>query len=115
MSLLDAAMERCVLLEKDRTPDGEGGFIEGWRDGAEFMAAITYDASLAASVAAAQGVKNRYTITTRKNAVLDYNDVFKRVKDGKVFRVKTDGEDNKTPDSASLNMRQVTAEEWALT
>lgn len=115
MSLLDAAMERCVLMEKDRKPDGEGGFTEGWNAGAEFMAAITYDASLAASVAAAQGVKNRYTVTTRKNVVLDYNDVFKRVRDGKIFRVKTDGEDNKTPESASLNMRQVTAEEWALT
>ena len=115
MSLLDSAMEKCVLMEKDRHPDGEGGFIEGWKDGAEFMAAITYDASLAASVAAAQGVKNRYTVTTRKNAVLGYNDVFVRSRDGKIFRVKTDGEENSTPEGATLNMRQVTAEEWALT
>lgn len=115
MSLLDSAMEKCALMEKDRVPDGEGGFTEGWKDGAEFMAAITYDASLAASVAAAQGVKNRYTVTTKKNAVLDFNDVFKRVRDGKIFRVRTDGDENATPASATLNMRQVTAEEWTLT
>ena len=43
--------------------------------------------------------------------MLSYNDIFKRKSDGKIFRVTSDGDDKYTPDSAILNMRQVTAEE----
>ncbi len=46
---------------------------------------------------------------------LEYHEVFKRLRDGKFFRVTSDGDDKHTPASASLNMRQVTAEEWELT
>lgn len=112
MSLLDAAMVDVVMLEKSRTPDGEGGFITSWREGARFHAAITFDTSLAARVADKDGVTSLYTVTTRKSASLEYHDVFKRISDGKVFRVTSDGDDKFTPSSATLNMRQVTAEEW---
>jgi hypothetical protein len=44
--------------------------------------------------------------------VLQYHDVFRRLSDGKIFRVTSDGDDKFTPDTATLNMRQVTAEEW---
>ena len=55
-----------------------------------------------------------YTITTGKAVNLQYHDVFRRVRDGKIFRVTSDGDDKHTPASAALNMRQVTAEEWEL-
>ena len=42
---------------------------------------------------------------------LEYHDVFRRVRDGKIFRVTSDGDDKFTPASTSLDMRQVTAEE----
>lgn len=112
MSLLDNAYQEMVMLEKDRTPDGEGGFITAWREGAAFMAAITFDTSMQARVAEKQGVTSLYTVTTKRAAMLEYHDVFKRKSDGKVFRVTSDGDDKATPDSADLNMRQVTAEEW---
>jgi hypothetical protein len=67
-----------------------------------------------ARVAAVQGVTALYTVTTEKNINLQYHDVFRRASDGKVFRVTSDGDDKKTPASASLNMRQVSAEEWRL-
>lgn len=114
MSLLDNAMERCVLLDKTTASDGRGGYIPTWTDGAEFYAAITYDTSMQARIAEAQGVKNLYTVTTRKAMNLQYHDVFRRAEDGKVFRVTSDGDDNKTPATAGLNMRQVTAEEYEL-
>ena len=60
------------------------------------------------------GVTSRYTVTTQKNVTLEYHDVFRRATDGKIFRVTSDGDDKFTPASASLNMRQVTAEEWEL-
>ena len=114
MSLIDSAMTSVVLLDKKHVPDGEGGFITTYEEGAVFDAAITFDASMTARIAQAQGVTSRYTITTRKSVVLEYHDVLRRVSDGKIFRVTSDGDDKFTPASASLNMRQVTAEEWRL-
>lgn len=114
MSLLDNAMEKCVLLDKTTASDGRGGYIPTWTDGAEFYAAITYDTSMQARIAEAQGVKNLYTVTTRKAMNLQYHDVFRRKEDNKLFRVTSDGDDNKTPPTAGLNMRQVTAEEYQL-
>lgn len=114
MSLLDEAMEKCTILNKQTSPDGYGGYIVTWVEGAEFKAAIVFDTSMEARVAEKQGVTSMYTITTAKNMVLEYHDVFKRQKDNKIFRVTSDGDDKFTPASANLNMRQVTAEEWSL-
>ena len=114
MSLLTQAMEDVVMLEKKRVPDGEGGFTTDWVDGAQFKAAITFDSSIQAVVAQAQGVTSVYTVTTTRAAVLEYHDVFKRLSDGKIFRVTSDGNDKFTPKSSTLDMRQVTAEEWSL-
>lgn len=114
MSLLDEAMEKCILLDKTTAPDDYGGYTLTWVDGAEFYAAIVFDTSLEARVADKQGVTSLYTITTRRNLTLEYHDVFRRLKDGKIFRVTSDGDDKYTPGSANLDMRQVTAEEWSL-
>lgn len=114
MSLLSEAMTECVLLNKQTVDDGYGGYVVTWADGAKFNAAITYDTSLEARVADKQGVTSLYTVTTQKAMMLEYHDVFRRVSDGKIFRVTSDGDDKFTPQSARLNMRQVTAEEWSI-
>lgn len=114
MSLLTDAFEPFVMLDKTTAPDGCGGFISTWTEGAEFPAAATFDTSIEARVAGVQGVTSLYTITTTKAVNLQYHDVLKRLSDNKVFRVTSDGDDKKTPASATLNMRQVTAEEWSL-
>lgn len=115
MSLLSEAMENCIMLDKRTTADGYGGYITSWVEGAEFQAAIVLDNSIEARLAEQQGVTALYTITTKKAVNLQYHDVFKRLSDGKIFRVTSDGDDKKTPNSANLNMRQVSAEEWILT
>lgn len=114
MSLLDAAMTKCTMIHKTTTPDGYGGERAVWVDGAEFYAAVSFDSSMVARVGQAQGVTNLYTVTTRKDKVLEFHEVFRRQSDGKIFRVTSDGDDKATPDSASLNMRVVTAEEWRI-
>jgi translation elongation factor P/translation initiation factor 5A len=68
-----------------------------------------------ARAAEKQGVTSLYTVTTGKNAILQYHDVFRRLSDGKVFRVTSDGDDKQTPDRATFQFSQVTAEEWTLT
>ena len=113
MSLLTQAMEDVVLMEKKREPDGEGGFLPAvWVDGASFKAAITFNSSMEARAAEKDGVTSLYTVTVPKNAKLEYHDVIKRLEDGKVFRITSDGDDKMTPESASFQVIQVTAEEW---
>ncbi len=115
MSLLEEAMTACTMLNKQTKADGYGGIIAEWKEGAEFNAAITFNTSMEARTAEKQGVTSLYTVTTPKNIHLEYHEVFRREKDGKIFRVTSDGDDLATPDSAKLNMRKVTAEEWELT
>lgn len=115
MSLLTESFENCVLYDRKTVSDGVGGYVSSFTEGAEFTAAISLDTSMQARTAAKQGVTALYTVTTRKAMNLQYHDVFKRVSDGKIFRVTSDGDDKKTPRSAGLNMRCVSAEEWTLT
>lgn len=114
MSLLSEAMENCTMLDKITTADGYGGYVTTYTDGAPFNAAIVLDNSMQARTAEKQGVTALYTVTTVKALNLQYHDVFRRESDKKIFRVTSDGDDKKTPASASLNMRQVSAEEWEL-
>lgn len=114
MSLLSEAMQECVMMDRVTTPDGYGGYTSSWVDGATISAAIVFDSSMQARIADVQGVKSLYTITTRKNINLQYHDVLRRLEDGKIFRITSDGDDNRTPKSAALNMRVATAEEWSI-
>lgn len=115
MSLLSEFMTPCVMLDKRTTADGYGGYVTEWAEGAPFKATVVLDTSMQARTAEKQGVTALYTITTEKAMNLQYHDVFKRLSDKKVFRVTSDGDDKATPNSASLNMRQVTAEEYTPT
>lgn len=114
MSLLDDYMENCVMIDKTSVSDGRGGFDYAFVEGAEFQAAITLDNSIQAKIAEQQGVTGIYSVTTQKSINLQYHDIFRRSSDSKVFRVTSDGDDKKTPVSATLNMRQVSAEEYTL-
>lgn len=115
MSLLDDALEDFKVINKIKESDGYGGTVDTWVEGVTIKAVSILDSSEEMRVAMAQGVKASYTITTAKNVNLQYHDVIKRMSDGKIFRVTSDGDDKHTPESATLNMRQVTAEEWELT
>ncbi|MGN0683754.1 MAG: head-tail adaptor protein [Oscillospiraceae bacterium] len=115
MSLIDEAMTSCTMIDRTTKPDGEGGIITSWVDGASFNAAIVFDSSLEAKIAEKQGVTSLYTVTVPKNVSLFYHDVFRRESDGKMFRVTSDGDDKVTPERASFQFLQVTAEEYELT
>lgn len=114
MSLLSDAMETCMFLNKRVVDDGYGGYRTVWENGASFSAAIVFDTSIEGRIAEAQGVSSLYTVTTPRSLTLEYHDVFRRQRDGKIFRVTSDGDDRYTPASTALDMRQVTAEEWSL-
>ena len=114
MSLVDNAMETTYIMDKVTAPDGRGGVITTYTVGAKINVAYSFNTSNEARYAEKAGTNDRYTLTTRKTVNLQYHDVVKRDRDGKVFRVTSDGDDNYTPSSSSLDMRQVEAEEWSI-
>ena len=115
MSLLEDSFVPCTILNKTIVQDGYGGYsTTTWQDGVPFDAAIVFNQSMEAPRAESAGVKSRYTVTTKRSLILEFHDVFRREADGKIFRVTSDGDDKYTPKMATLDMRQVTAEEWTL-
>lgn len=113
--LIENMMTPCVLVEKKREPDGEGGFYTAWTEGTQFDAAITLDSTMQARIAEKDGVTSIFTVTTRRTAALEYHDVFKRISDGAIFRVTSNGTDKQSPRVSTLDIAQVTAERWELT
>ena len=112
MSLVNSAMEKCFIMDKTTAPDGYGGVKTSYKEGAEIMAAFSFDSSTQARIAAQQGVNNRFTLFTKKAITLKSPDVIKRASDGKYFRITSDGSDNRTPAAAGLDLRAVEAEQW---
>ena len=115
MSLIDNFFTACVLMEKTREQDGAGGWSVAWSEGAEFEACIVRDTTMQSRIAEKEGVTSVYTITTRRANPLSFHDVFKRLPDGAIFRVTSNGSDKQAPTVGTLDMCQVTAEKWELT
>lgn len=114
MSLLYEVFEEFKIMDKTTSDDGYGGIITDWTEGASIQGALVYDNSSTMKVAQAIGSTATYTLTVRKDVDLDFYTVLKRLSDGRYFRILANSDDNKTPDSASLNMRQYPAENWSL-
>lgn len=113
--ILDDYKEEFAFMDKTHTRDEEGNTITAWEQSeATFMAALRFDSSVQAKRAQAEGVQDLYTIITGKEVDLEFNDVVKRIEDGTTYRVTTSGKDNKTPPSAWLNMRAVSAKAWVI-
>ena len=112
--LIESMMVDCVMMDKTSVPDGEGGFTYDWTEGAPFSAAIIKNNSLSARVAEKEGVTELYTVTVKRDVRLDFHDVFKRSKDGAIFRVTSNIDDSETPDVATFQFGQVSAERWKL-
>lgn len=111
-SLMMKSFEPFMFLEQKMQEDGEGGFVNVWAEGVTIDASATFDTSIEARSAEKLGVKSLYTITMKKNIPIEYHNVLKRLSDGKIFRITSDGNDKKTPESATFQVQQVTAEEW---
>ena len=115
MSLIANAMESSHIMDKTTIPDGYGGVKTSWKQGASIEVAYSFNTSTEARIASQQGVNNRFTLYTKKSVILRFPDVVKRDSDGKYFRVTSDGDDKRTPNSAGIDLRAVEAEEWEIT
>ena len=76
MSLLDDFAIPCVIMEKTRIPDGEGGYILQWSEGAVFINNQALDTSMEARRAEKEGVTSLYSALVQKTVPIEYNDYF---------------------------------------
>lgn len=114
MSLLDDFGRKCVIMEKMRAQDGEGGYITTWKEGAEFQNYQALDTSMEARRAEQEGVTSLYSALVAENLPISYNDYFKDLTTGGTYRVTSNPEDKVAPGSASFNLKYFTAERRAL-
>lgn len=113
--VLDSQKEECVYLNRQVVDDGYGGQKTIWADGAHFFVNIALNNSDETQIAEKQGTTSYYTFFLDKDIdFLRYHDVVRRVKDGKIFRMTSDGDDSETPDIAGIQARTINAEEWTL-
>lgn len=114
MSLLDDFARPCVLLEKTRKPDGEGGYIVEWADGAEFTNYQALDTSMEARRAEKEGVTSLYSALVEQSVPIEYNDYFRDETTGETYRVTSNPEEKMAPRSSTLPLKYFTAERRAL-
>lgn len=82
MSLLDDFAHKCILMEKKRTPDGAGGYITAWEEGAEFLNYQSLDTSMEARKAEKDGVTSVYSALVNQRVPIEYNDYFRDTETG---------------------------------
>lgn len=114
MSLLDDFAHKCILMEKKRTPDGAGGYITAWEEGAGFINYQSLDTSMEARTAEKQGVTSVYSALVDKDVPIEYGDYFKEKESGTVYRVTSHPDEKQAPKSASFTLKFFTAERAVL-
>lgn len=107
-------LEDFVFLDRTHAPDGYGGTVTAWVEGAAFRAALVLDKSSEVVAAQAAGAQAVYRVSVDPAVTISYHDVFRRVSDGAVFRATSDSAGQAAPERASFRMAVCTAEEWRL-
>ena len=112
MSLFDDSLEDFIFFIRQPVLDDRGGYEEAFTPGPTITASAVKNDSLQARQAEKDGVKNIYTVATKKDLILKKNDVIQRKRDNKLFLITADATDMNTPPTARLNIRVVSAQEW---
>ena len=110
MSLLNDFARTCVLMEKTRVPDGEGGYTLDWTDGATFKNYQALDTSMEARRAEKEGVTSVYSALVDKALPIEYGDYFKDTETGLTYRVTSNPSEKESPKSATFSLKYFTAE-----
>ena len=110
MSLLSDFARSCVLMEKTRVPDGEGGYTLDWTEGATFQNYQALDTSMEARRAEKEGVTSVYSALVDKALPIEYGDYFKDTETGLTYRVTSNPSEKESPKSATFALKYFTAE-----
>lgn len=114
MSLLTDFAVPCVLMEKKRVPDGAGGYITTWTDGVGFENFQYLDTSMEARRAEQEGVKSLYSALVQRDFPLEFGDAFKDKNTGLTYRVTSNPDEKKAPQSSTFDLKYFTVERWSL-
>ena len=114
MNLLQEFAVPCVLMEKRRVPDGAGGYITTWEEGAEFESFRYLDTSMEARRAQQEGMKSLYSALVQRDFPLEYGHAFKDKTTGLTYRVTSNPDEKKAPKSSTFDLKYFTVERWAL-
>lgn len=113
-TLLDANSKECVLLEKARQEDGEGGFITSWTEGIRFKNYYAQSTSMEARRAEKEGVTSLYSALVEQSVPLEYGDYFRDLTTNQTFRITSEPDEKKAPQSAVFALKFFTAEKREL-
>lgn len=102
-SLLDDFARECVLIEKTRQPDGEGGYMTVYTEGASFKNYQAINQSMEARIAEKQGVTSIYSGMVDVDFPIEYNDLYRDKETGFIYRVTSNPDERKAPKSSGLN------------
>lgn len=110
--MMESLSHECVMQDKRTIPDGEGGVITAYADGAEFKCYPALDTSMQARIAEAQGVKSLYNILVPKSVQIGVGDMFRDKTEGAYFRVTSPPKE--TPGTSTLDLKAFAAEKTEL-
>ena len=96
-------------------PDGAGGYDVLWKEGAKFLNYLTLEQSNEVRIAEANGYTSIYRGRVKKALPLKYGDVIKDYSLGATYRVTSNPDENVAPSMSTFDLKEFTAERWALT
>lgn len=109
MSYFFDAFDDFYIKNRSVSPDGEGGTITEWSDGAVIKASLDLGGSTEVRQAEAQNLKTVFTATFPIDTPVKYNDYIENVKTGKVYRITSEPKENETPPTAKYQSCFATA------
>lgn len=110
-TILENYTDTYLFQNKTRVPDGAGGFIPSYKDGASFVGVHRHDSTVEAQVAEREGTASTYTLFVDKEIEFKYHDIIKRKSDNSLFRI-TEPEGKSTPCISKMNMKCIKCEKW---
>lgn len=102
--------ETLIYVNQFQTSDGMGGVVTQYEEGATFKGAIFTTNRQELLIAENKNGVAGYIMATDKTTAVEYGQLFKRLKTGEVFKVKTNPHDHESPPMARVQIKQMELE-----
>lgn len=109
MSFFFDLFDDYYLKNKSTKPDGEGGYLTEWENGAVVKMKLDLGGATETRQAQAQSLKTVFTASFPIDTPVTYDSYLECVETGIVYRITSDPKDNKTPDTATFQTCYATA------
>lgn len=103
-------MKPFVMQNWISEPDGLGGIIWHWEDGAPFEGGLVLNTTTEMLLAHQAGSKSVYSLTTDARIRFDPGDMVKRLEDDALFRITSFSPDKTAPATSGIQTAEVTCE-----